>query len=106
MNPRSCSLRLHTGTAQSKPIKTSISERHSFQFLIVDDHSLVRNGLKQILESAYPGAALFEAGDAREALDCVMKQKPDIVLLDISLPGKSGLDVRSEEHTSELQSLA
>jgi two-component system invasion response regulator UvrY len=93
MNTRSCSSRLNMGTAQAKPVKTSTSERHSFQFLIVDDHSLVRNGLKQILTNAYPGAEIFEAGDAKEALDCVAKKKLDIVLLDISLPGQSGLDV-------------
>jgi len=93
MSTRSCSPTLSTGTAQSKPAKNSISERHSFQFLIVDDHSIVRNGLKQILASTYAGAGIVEARDAKEALDCVTQQKVDVVLLDISLPGQSGLEV-------------
>jgi DNA-binding NarL/FixJ family response regulator len=93
MSTRSCSPTLSTGTAQSKPAKNSISERHSFQFLIVDDHSIVRNGLKQILASTYVGAGIVEARDAKEALDCVTQKKVDVVLLDISLPGQSGLEV-------------
>jgi len=93
MNTSSCSPRLSTGTAQSKPVKSSISNGHSLQFLIVDDHSIVRNGLKQILTGTFPGADVFEAGDAKQALECATKKKLDVVLLDISMPGQSGLEV-------------
>lgn len=93
MNTRSCSPRLSTGTAQSKPAQISASERHSLQFLIVDDHSIVRNGLKQILADTFPEARVIEAGDAKQALERVTKEKIDVVLLDISMPGQSGLDV-------------
>jgi two-component system invasion response regulator UvrY len=92
MSTRSCSPRL-SRTAKSKPTKYSTTECHSFQFLIVDDHSLVRNSLRQILASTYPGAGIFEASDAKAALACVTTNKLDVVLLDISLPGQSGLDV-------------
>jgi len=93
MSTRSCSPRLSAETAKSKPTKSSSAECHSFQFLIVDDHSLVRNGLRQILVSTYPGAGILEATDAKAALACATKNKLDVVLLDISLPGQSGLDV-------------
>jgi DNA-binding NarL/FixJ family response regulator len=79
--------------AKSKPTKSSTTECHSFQFLIVDDHSLVRNGLRQILAGTYPGAGIFEASNAKAALACVTTNKLDVVLLDISLPGQSGLDI-------------
>jgi len=93
MNARSCSSRFNMGTAKSKPMKTSTPERHSLQFLIVDDHSIVRNGLRQILAATFPGALAIEAGSAKEALESVTKNEIDVVLLDISMPGQSGLEV-------------
>jgi DNA-binding NarL/FixJ family response regulator len=93
MNARSRSPRLSIGTAQSKPQKTSTPERRSLQFLIVDDHSIVRNGLRQILSDTFSGATVAEAGDAKEALEHITKKKLDVILLDISLPGQSGLDI-------------
>ena len=93
MSTRSCSPGLSNRTAKSKPTRPSTAECHFFQFLIVDDHSLVRNGLRQILASTYSGAGIFEARDAKSALACATKNKLDVVLLDISMPGQSGLDV-------------
>ena len=93
MNTRSCSPRLSTRTAPSKPVKTPIPERHFFQFLVVDDHSIVRNGLKQILAGSFPQSHVIEAADAKEALALAEKTKFDVTLLDISMPGQSGLDV-------------
>src|SRR5256885_735190 len=93
MNTKSYSLRLSHGSAQSKPTRSCLHERHSLQFLLVDDHALVRDGLKQVLASAFPDAAIAEARDAREALEFATKFKPNVVLLDISLPGQSGLDI-------------
>ena len=63
------------------------------RILIVDDHSIIRKGLKQILADAFPKAVFGEANDGNEALEQVWKQPWDIVLLDLSMPGKSGLDV-------------
>jgi DNA-binding NarL/FixJ family response regulator len=61
--------------------------------LIVDDHPVVRRGLKQILADEFTDASFHEAGDEREAMDCVFAEKLDLVLLDITLPGRSGLDI-------------
>ena len=64
--------------------------------LIADDHEIVRRGLKQILAEAFPNLQVGEAGDARQALEAARHQTWDIVLLDINMPGRSGLEVLSE----------
>jgi len=63
------------------------------RILIADDHPIVRQGLKQILEEAHDMSAADEAGDGRELLAKTRKNEYDIVLLDISMPGISGLDL-------------
>ena len=64
--------------------------------LIVDDHAIVRRGLRALLSDAFPGAAFGEASDARQALEQLRKNEWDVALLDITLPGKSGLDLLKE----------
>jgi len=61
--------------------------------LIVDDHTIVREGLRQILEDTSDIAVTGEARSAQEVVNKVKSNNFDIVLLDISLPGRSGLDV-------------
>jgi len=61
--------------------------------LITDDHALIRRGLKQVLEEGMGAVLVGEAQDAREALDQVLKNKWDVVIMDITMPGRSGLDV-------------
>lgn len=61
--------------------------------VVVDDHAVVREGLKRII-SENPGMAVTgEAGDGHEAMRVIKSQPCDIVLLDITMPNKSGLDV-------------
>src|SRR3990167_1481883 len=60
--------------------------------LIADDHAVVRQGLKQILSEQPDMQVLGEAASVPELLDRVRKQKWDIVVLDISMPGRGGLD--------------
>ena len=64
--------------------------------LIVDDHTIVRCGLRALLANEFRGAAFGEAADARQAFAQLRKKQWDIALLDITLPGKSGLDLLKE----------
>jgi len=66
---------------------------------VVDDHAVVREGLKRII-SENPGMAVTaEAGDGHEALKVIQSEPCDVVLLDITMPNKSGLDVLKQLHT-------
>lgn len=59
---------------------------------IVDDHTMVRRGLRRILESVEQIRIVGEAGAGLEAVTFVAAIKPDLVLMDISLPGISGIE--------------
>jgi len=61
--------------------------------LIADDHTIVREGLKQIFEETPDVVAAGEAKNGQEILDKVRENDYDVVLLDISMPGRGGLDV-------------
>jgi DNA-binding NarL/FixJ family response regulator len=66
------------------------------RILLADDHAVVRHGLKQILADEFKRAAFGEARNAQEALDLVWKENWDVAILDITMPGRSGLDVLRE----------
>ncbi|MGV8145604.1 MAG: response regulator [Alkaliphilus sp.] len=61
------------------------------KILIADDHSLVREGLKQILELENDIQIVGEAGDGEEAIELLKHVKPDIVILDINMPKMNGI---------------
>jgi DNA-binding NarL/FixJ family response regulator len=61
--------------------------------LITDDHPVVRRGIRQILEDDEKINLIHEASNGQELIDKMMKQEYDVILLDISLPGRSGLDM-------------
>ena len=63
--------------------------------LIVDDHNLVRAGLSRLLQGFAGIEVIAEARNADEAIELARLHQPDIVLLDISLPGRSGLEALS-----------
>jgi DNA-binding NarL/FixJ family response regulator len=60
------------------------------KLLVIDDHALVREGVKHVLESLEPGTEVLEAGDAAEALLLAEREAFDLVLLDLGLPGLDG----------------
>ena len=64
--------------------------------LIVDDHAILRRGLRALLSDAFREAAFGEASNAEQALEQLGKKAWDVALLDITLPGKSGLDLLKE----------
>ena len=64
--------------------------------VIADDHSMVREGLKQLLELEGDIKVIAEAGDGKQCLDVVRRAKPDVLLLDINMPEMNGLQVLEE----------
>ena len=62
------------------------------RILIADDHPVVRRGLKQILLENYPTANIGESGDAEQLIEQVMNHEWDLVICDMNMPGRSGLD--------------
>ena len=63
----------------------------AIKVLIVDDHNLVREGLKAVFDQGNEVEVVGEAGSGEEALEMVDKAKPDVVLMDISMPGMNGI---------------
>jgi DNA-binding NarL/FixJ family response regulator len=66
--------------------------------LLVDDHAVLRAGLRLLLEAQPDLRVVGEAGDGREALTLALDQRPDLVLLDLTLPGLSGLETLAALH--------
>jgi len=64
--------------------------------LIADDHEVVRQGLKQMLTDELGTVTFGEAGNAADALARVWKEKWDLVILDVNMPGRSGIEVLAE----------
>jgi two-component system invasion response regulator UvrY len=71
-------------------------DRRPMKILITDDHAVVRQGLKQILLEEFTRAEFGEATNAQEAIERVWKENWDVVVLDITMPGRSGLEVLKE----------
>jgi DNA-binding NarL/FixJ family response regulator len=63
------------------------------QVFIVDDHAMFREGLRQLIDREADLAVCGDAADATEALESINKSQPDLVIVDISLSGKSGIDL-------------
>jgi DNA-binding NarL/FixJ family response regulator len=64
--------------------------------LIVDDHEIVREGIRRLLSGSRPDWDIVgEATNGKQAIECIQLLKPDVVVLDITMPGMSGLEVTS-----------
>lgn len=64
----------------------------SIRIILADDHTIVRAGIRAVLEK-FPGVQVVgEANDGREVLELVKEHKPDVVLMDITMPGLNGLE--------------
>jgi DNA-binding NarL/FixJ family response regulator len=61
--------------------------------LVADDHAVVRRGIREILADAFPGTVFSEAGNGEDVLRLLGQAEFSILMLDINMPGRSGLDV-------------
>jgi two-component system response regulator NreC len=65
----------------------------SIKTVVVDDHAVVRSGIRLLLDAEDDIEVVAEAGDAREAVFEARAHKPDVILLDVVMPGRSGIEV-------------
>lgn len=70
--------------------------------LIVDDHPLFRGGLRQVVENDPRFQLVAEAGDGDTALKLIQEKRPDVAVLDVNLPGISGIEVAQKLHGKRL----
>jgi two-component system response regulator NreC len=68
----------------------------SITIMICDDHALFRSGLRRVLEAEDDLEVIAEAGRSNEALELVRVTRPDVLLLDVTMPGRSGIEALPE----------
>jgi DNA-binding NarL/FixJ family response regulator len=71
--------------------------------LIADDHAILRKGLIEILHESFPTLEYFEASNSIEVLQITRKETLDLILLDISMPGRNGLETLKQIRADGLQ---
>ena len=72
------------------------------RIFLVEDHPVFRDGLSKLLNAEENLTVIGEAGDAKQGLKSIIKHKPDLVVVDIGLPGKSGLELIKEVRALKL----
>lgn len=90
---------MRVGSSSSLGYGATTSNRDppvAVRVLIVDDHTLVRAGLCRLLQGFSDMQVVAEASSAAQALELALHHRPDVVLLDLSLPGRSGLEALSD----------
>ena len=73
-----------------------MSSADRIRVMIVDDHPIMRSGLKEVLEASGCLEMVGEAGDGEEAVSTVEALQPDIIIMDVIMPGKDGIDTCRE----------
>jgi DNA-binding NarL/FixJ family response regulator len=73
------------------------------KILVIDDHEVVRRGVKQILEATFPHVEVGEADTGRKGISAVRQEPWDLAIVDISLPDQSGLELLCELHSTAPQ---
>lgn len=63
------------------------------RIIVADDHAIIRKGLRQILLEEFPAAFIEEVNDAESAINKIMSDSWDLIICDLSMPGRSGLEV-------------
>lgn len=71
------------------------------KILLVDDHNLVRDGIRNIIEKKSNMQIIGEASDGREAIKLASKLKPDVIVIDVAMPGLNGIDAAKQIHKNQ-----
>jgi len=69
------------------------------KIIVADDHPVIREGLRRIVAQSGNMSVVAEAADSQQVLEKVRRHSPDVLLLDISMPGRSGLEILDELKT-------
>jgi DNA-binding NarL/FixJ family response regulator len=83
---------IRTGATASPPVGRNNQELKSIRVLLADDHVLIRAGIRALIEDLGGIEVVAEAKDGREAFRLIEAHQPDLVLMDIGMPGLNGLD--------------
>lgn len=86
----------------AKPLKKKVDGQKNRIFL-VEDHPVFRDGLAKLLNAEEDLTVCGEAGDAKQGLKSIIKFKPDLAVVDLGLPGKSGLELIKEIRALKLE---
>ncbi len=87
--------RRHTTCRIGRPVREN-DEMNPIRVLLVDDHSLVRAGIRGLLEARPNVEVIAEASDGSEAVELTRAHRPDIVLMDLTMKGKTGLEATAQ----------
>jgi two-component system, NarL family, invasion response regulator UvrY len=91
---------MQTSYSASAPTITTGSNRTMSKILIADDHAILRKGLKQLLTEDRATYEVGEAATGSATLDKLRQNKWDLLLLDINMPDRSGIDILRQVHAS------
>ena len=69
------------------------TDLENLDMLIVEDHQSMRAVLREVLQSAYPGANILEAGDGASGMKLCLNHRPRLVLMDVALPDANGIEL-------------
>jgi DNA-binding NarL/FixJ family response regulator len=92
--------------AKEAAARSTAATPKPYKILVVDDHSIVRRGIRSLLETQPDMQVCAEAADGATAMEQVIKERPNLVVLDLTMPEKNGLEVtrliREESPSSEV----
>ena len=78
-----------------------MSKINDIKIVLVDDHKLIRDGLKNIIEKRANMHIIGEASDGREGIKIILKLKPNVVVIDVAMPGLNGIEAAKQIHKVE-----
>lgn len=79
--------------AAAQPASPAVPPANQKRVIIVEDHTLLREGLNRLVSSQPDLTVIAEAADAAQGLDAILRLQPDLAMIDITLPGRNGLEL-------------